>query len=66
MLVIRLRLGILSAIGASVLVDRRRIGGWGRGVLLLLLSGAVYVPSNRGRKHARIHDVDGESWVAID
>lgn len=58
---IRLRLRVLSAVRAGVLVDRRGIGGRGAGVLLLLLSGAVYVPSKRRReRHARIHVDDGD------
>ena len=60
LVIIRLWLGVLAAIRAGLLVDRRGIGGWGSGVLLLLLSGAVYVPSKRGGKHARIHVDDGD------
>lgn len=59
LLVIRLWLGVLSAIEAGVLVDRRGVGGRWYGVLLLLYSGAVYAPSERwGKTKARIH-VDG-------
>ena len=58
-MIIRLWLVVLAALGARLLVDCRGIGGVGSGVLLLLLSGAVYVPSKRGGKHARIHVHDG-------
>ena len=61
MLVVRLRLRIVFAVGAGVLVDRRGIGGWLGRVLLWLLSWTVYMPSERWRKNkARIHGDDGD------
>jgi len=72
LLVIRLQLGVLCAIGAGVSVDRRGIGGrWG-GVLLLHFSRAVYAPSERwGKTKAGIH-VDNTDlrdlgcWALVD
>ena len=59
MLVVRLRLRVVFAIGAGVIVDRRGIGGWWGKGLLLLYSGAVYVPKERWRNtEARIHAED--------
>ena len=59
LLVVRLRLRVVFAIGAGVLVDRRGIGGWWGGVLVLLLSGAVYAPKERwSNTEARIHAED--------
>ena len=56
LLVVRLWLRVVIAIGVRVLVDRRRIGGWWGGAGLLLSPGAVYVPIERWRDtKASIH-----------
>ena len=51
----------MSAVGVGVLVDRRGIGRWWGGVVLLLFSGAVYAPSERWRNtEAQIHVEDAD------